>query len=254
MSILACLIGILTLMISVAMQAQEASREDQTEEDQSRALENRALKKEAVELAKRAEDLQEQIQRERKTVAEMAKLKDRSIALKMKLDDLEKAKDSEQTDAMLQKLTENLKLEIAALKKEQPPLNRRLEELMKELAALKEVPKPKESVIVRPGGSGFRQAKNIFFVECNSTGIVILQDGAPPKTVAKGAIGTNPAYNKFLDEVKKARSSMVLFLIRKNGNDSYRWAAGWAQSKYEVDIGKLPIPNDGVIDLSLFKN
>ena len=253
MSILACLIGILTLMISVAMQAQEASREEQTEEDQNRALENRALQKEALELAKKAEELEKRIQRERKTVAEMAKLRDRNIALKMKLDELEKAKDPKKTDAMLQKLAENLKLEIAALQKAQPPLNKRLEELTKELKALKEAPKPKESVIVRPGGSGFRQARNIFFVECTSTGIVILKEDAPPKTVASGAIGTNAAYNKFLDEVKRTQSSMVLFLIRKNGNDSYRWAAGWAQSKYEVNIGKLPIPNDGEIDLSLFK-
>lgn len=254
MSILACLIGILTLMISVAMQAQEAIRDDQTEEAQNRALENRALKREAVDLAKKAEELQKQIERERKTVAEMAKLQDRSIALKMKLEELEKARDAEKTDAMLQKLTENLMLEIAALKKEQPPLNQRLEELMKELKALDEAPKAKESVIVRPGGSGFRQAKNIFFVECTSTGIVILKDDAPPQTVASGAIGTNAAYNMFLDEVKKTQTSMVLFLIRKNGNESFRWAAGWAQSKYEVNIGKLPIPNDGVIDLSLFKN
>ncbi|MEJ6642655.1 MAG: hypothetical protein QNL33_05315, partial [Akkermansiaceae bacterium] len=62
MSILACLIGILTLMISVAMQAQEAIRDDQTEEAQNRALENRALKREAVDLAKKAEELQKQIE------------------------------------------------------------------------------------------------------------------------------------------------------------------------------------------------
>lgn len=254
MSILACLIGILTLMISVAMQAQESTREEQTEEDQNRALENRSLKKEAVELSKKATELQKQIEKERKTVAEMAMLKDRSVSLKMKLEELEKVKDGEKTDAMLQKLAENLKLEIASLKKEQPPLNQRIEELMKEIKALKEAPKPKESVIVRPGGSGFRQARNIFFVECTSTGIVLLKDDAPPKTVAMGAIGTNAAYNKFLDEVKKTQSSMVLFLIRKSGNESYRWAAGWAQSKYDVNMGKLPIPNDGAIDLSLFKN
>jgi hypothetical protein len=125
---------------------------------------------------------------------------------------------------------------------------------MKELNERKEAPKLEESVVVRPGGSGSRQAKNVFFVECTSTGIVMHHEDGKPKTIIKGAIGTNPDYNTFLDQVKKTRDSMVLFLIRKAGNDSYRWAAGWAQSKYEVNIGKLPLPNEGKIDLSLFKN
>ena len=46
---------------------------------------------------------------------------------------------------------------------------------------------------------------------------------------------------------------MVLFLIRKSGNEAYLWAAGLAETKFKVTTGKLPIPNDGEIDLSLFK-
>lgn len=254
MSILACLIGILTLMISVAMEAAEASREQQTQEELDRAIENRDLKKKKEELAKKIEETEKKIKEERSTVAEMAELKDRQIALKLKLEELEKAKDPEETDAALQKIAENLKKEIAVLKTEQPPLNKRLKELMAQLKERKEQPKPEESVIVKPGGTGSRTARNIFFVECNSTGIVMHREDEEPKSITKGAIGTNEDYNAFLDEVKKTRDSMVLFLIRKSGNDSYRWAAGWAQSKYDVGIGKLPIPNDGEIDLSLFDN
>jgi hypothetical protein len=254
MSILACLIGILTLMISVAMQVQEANREEQTGEEHDRAIENAALKQKKEILARKAGELELRIRKERKTVAEMAELKDREVALKMKLEELEKARDPKKTDAMLQKIAENLKHEIAALKKEHPPLDKRLKELLAQLKERREAPKPEESVIVRPGGSGSRKARNIFFVECNSTGIVLLRGDAPPKAISKATIGSNGNYNAFLDEVKKTRDSMVLFLIRKAGNDSYRWAAGWAQSKYEVNIGKLPIPNDGKIDLSLFRN
>ena len=46
---------------------------------------------------------------------------------------------------------------------------------------------------------------------------------------------------------------MILFLVRKSGKKSYDWAAGIAETKYRVAHGKLPIPNDGKIDLSLFK-
>ena len=45
---------------------------------------------------------------------------------------------------------------------------------------------------------------------------------------------------------------MVLYLVRKSGNDCYLWGAGWAETKSRLNTGKLPMPNDGKIDLSLF--
>jgi hypothetical protein len=73
-----------------------------------------------------------------------------------------------------------------------------------------------------------------------------------PKVISKASIGKNDDYNSLLEEVTRTRDSMVLFLVRKSGNNSYLWAAGWAESKFEVTTGKLPLPNDGSIDLSLF--
>ena len=154
----------------------------------------------------------------------------------------------------MQKLLENLTKEIARLKRERPSLVKRLKELQDELKARKEAPKPKESVVVRPRGVGQRGSKNIFFVECNSTGIVIIDKGKADKPISVAAIPTSRAYNAHLDTVKKTRDSMVLFLVRKTGTTAYRWAAGVAETKYKVSTGKLPIPNDGKIDLSLFKN
>ena len=98
---------------------------------------------------------------------------------------------------------------------------------------------------MRPGGVGSRTASNLFFVECTSTGIVLIERDEEPRTVSKAAIGSSIDYNAFLDRVKKTRDPMVLFLIRKAGNDSYLWAAGFAETKYRVRTGKLPIPKDG---------
>ena len=50
------------------------------------------------------------------------------------------------------------KQEITALKKERPPLGKQLAELQEELKKRKEPPKLVESVIVRPGGVGSRDA------------------------------------------------------------------------------------------------
>lgn len=253
MSILACLIGILTLMISVAVQVQERNKEKQTEEEYNRAVENRDLKRKAGKLTKTAEELDRKIRKEKATVAQMEKLQDRRIALEKRLEELKKAEDPEKTDAELQKLTENLRKEIAVLQKGQPPLNKRIAELRRELEKRENAPPPPESVRVRPGGVGSRTARNLFFVECTSTGIVLhLEDGSE-KRIAKGTFNTNPAYNEFLTRVKETRDSMVLYLIRKTGNESYLYAASFAQNKYDVDTGKLPLPNDGRIDLSLFR-
>ncbi|MFK7850254.1 MAG: hypothetical protein AB8D78_04675 [Akkermansiaceae bacterium] len=251
MSILACLIGILTLMISVSMQVNQIQSEGQTEVERLRAVENRDLKNEAKKMESEIQSLEKDLEREKASSAQLAKLQDRKIILREKI--AETSKDPKQTDAQLQKRIEVMRKEITALKNERPKLEEKLDELEKELAARKNPPKPKESVVVRPGGTGIRVATRLFFVECNSTGIVIRPEKGEPKKISQAAITKSPEYNRFLDEVKATRDSMVLFLIRKSGTSSYRWAAGWAESKYEVLSGKLPIPNDGEIDLSLFQ-
>lgn len=251
MSILACLIGILTLMISVSMQVKQIQNEGRSEEEKQRAIENRDLKRAAEELDSQIAKLEKDLEREKATSAQLAKLQDRKIILREKIAEI--SEKPEQTDIELQKLIEVMRKETVALKNERPSLNKQLEELKKELAARTNPPKPKESVLIKPGGTRIRVATRLFFVECNSTGIVLRSGEDSPKTISEAAIPNSPVYNRFLDEVKSTRDSMVLFLVRKSGASSYRWAAGFAESKYEVLTGKLPIPNDGEIDLSLFQ-
>ena len=253
MSILACLIGILTLMISVMLQVQQMERQGQTQEEMDRAIANRDLKKKSEQLEEKLVALELKMKQDHSSLAEMKKLKDQQIVLKLKLDEITQTENADQSNEELQKKVENLKLEIAALKLERPPLKDRLNELKLELKSRKDAPKPKESVVVRPRGFGARAAKNIFFVECNSTGIVLREGNKIGESVSTAAIASNASYSAFLNKVKKTRDSMVLFLIRKSGNDAYLWAAGLAETKFKVTTGKLPIPNDGEIDLSLFK-
>ena len=253
MSILACLIGILTLMISVSMQVNQMNREGKTEEEMARAIANRDLRKKVEDALKQAEKLKERLVKEKSTAAELAKLEDHTIVLKTQLDEIEKAKSPEETDATLQKIVENLKQEITQLKQERPPLNQKLAALQEELKKRNEPPKIVESVIIRPGGIGSRGARNLFFVECTSTGIILHSDRGLSKPISTAVIETNEEYNDLLEMVRRTRDSMVLFLIRKGGNSSYLWAAGVAETKYKLNTGKLPVPNEGNIDLSLFK-
>jgi chaperonin cofactor prefoldin len=253
MSILACLIGILTLMISVSMKAKEIDQEGRTEEEMARAVANRDMKKKAKTLTKEIKKLSERLKKEKSTAAEMAKLEEHKIVLRTKFDEIQKAKDPMETDAELQKKLENLKQEISQLKRERPPLAKQLAALQEELKKRKEPPKVVESVVIRPGGIGSREARNLFFIECTSTGIVLHSDDSPSKLISTATIETNEDFNNLLEKVKRTRDSMVLFLIRKGGNTAYQWAAGTAETKYKINTGKLPIPNEGIIDLSLFK-
>jgi len=221
MSILACLIGILTLMISVSMSVKQMETEGRSEQEKALALENRDLKKQAAELQEQLEKADTRLEKENSTAAQLAKLKDLKIVLKQKLEEIELAKDPEKTDAELEKIIENLKNEIAALKRERPSLEKKLEELKAELAKRKNPPKPVESVVIRPSGSGVRAASRLFFVEANSTGIVILTDDGKKTTVSTAAIADNPEYAKFLVNVKATRDPMILFLIRRDGNLAY---------------------------------
>lgn len=253
MSILACLIGILTLLISVSMQVKQMQTDDISEDDKALAMQNRDLKKQAVVIQTQIDKTNERVSKENSTVDQLAKLKDRKIILHKKLEEVDLAKDPTKTDAALQKTIENLKAEIAALQKARPALEQKLKELKEELAKRKNPPKLVESVIVKPGGTGIRGATNLFFVEANSTGIVIISDDGKKVPVSTDAIPNNADYANFLKTAKATRDSMVLFLIRRDGAKSYSWAAGVAEATYEVKTGKLPIPNNGPIDLSLFK-
>ena len=255
MSILACLIGILTLMISVSMQLKQSESQSQglTEEEKSLAEENRALKAKAEAIVAATKHAEEKLKKDNHTSAQLAELKDRKIVLQEELRELSRAKDPQSTDAALQKMVELLHKEITTLKNGRPALVKKLEGLKAELAKRKTPPKKVESVVVRPGGSGVRMAARLFFVECNSTGLVLIDERGTETSVATATIGSSTAYRSFLQQVKDARDAMVLFLIRKEGASAYNEAAVLAENNFEIRTGKLPIPNNGPIDLSLFR-
>ena len=102
-------------MISVMMQAQQAEQEEKagkTKEERARAMENLDLKKKIEIAEKEKEKKEEKIKKEKSSVAALQHLKDRTIALSLKLDGLKKAEDPDQSDTALQKLIENMIKEI----------------------------------------------------------------------------------------------------------------------------------------------
>ncbi|RYD36161.1 MAG: hypothetical protein EOP87_05985 [Verrucomicrobiaceae bacterium] len=250
LSILCCLIGLLTLMIKIISDIKAMER-GQNQEEIALALENQKVQKQIAEEKQKIEKLRKELENKGAATVEMRELEDRRIILRREFEKA-KAANPEDSDAMLQRRIEALLQQIGALKKERPPLDEKIVALTKELEALKiEANAKPPPVVVQPRGLGAEDV-NLRFIECESAGIVIRMQDGTRVSVSKAAIPTEPALAGFLNEAKADRKSLVLFLLRTDGNESYNIAAGWAEHQFGLRTAKLPIPNKGDIDLSKF--
>ena len=254
MSILASLIGILTLLIGLSM-AVNQKKEGMTEEDVKRAQEAKSLafllKQKKAEL-----DKSKPIPTKNNLDAlELEKLKLLLLELEKQKNELDKVKFSPEDElkAKIQLYSE----EKIAIEKGHPPMEKKIEELKAKVAALKEKPVPKESVKIKPPKIGTKAPRNLFFVECNSTGIVLRGTADETKAIPFESIkaGTSVEFHDCCVNAKQSSGEdyVILFLVRKGGVLSYNYANALAELDFKVKTSKLPVPNDGKIDLSGFR-
>ena len=256
LDILCSLIGVLILIIVVLSVAQIRKAGGRTKEDLARATQYQDLLKEKKELEKSAEEMKRKIaeleKRKEALAAKQARLIDLRKRLELSAD--EERKDKEKATA-LQKQVEDLVRQIEALTKQTAPLQKEIDELKKQLAARQKKPEQKAvSIVVQPGGSGVAgKGQQLFFVEAAGAAIVLHQDDGTTKRIPRDSVGLDKDFNTFLEGVRAAKNPSLVFLIRKDGWTSYQRAAGWAEQEYQLKSGKLPLPGDGPVDLSLFK-
>lgn len=256
LDILCSLIGVLVLIIVVMAVAQSQKTQGRTPEELDRSKEYvkatkqiKEHKKTEEEAAKLAEVLQ-QAQKELQAKTEQF-LKLRRL--------ITNAKDSKEQLELallkLQKQLDDLIVEIEGLKKQQQEQTAEKVALQAEIDKRKIPPDKKvPPVVVQPSGAGMGDNVKVYFVECNGGALQILgawgEDyrlGASPEVVV-----ADVAYNHFLTEVAKDKNSLVLFLIRDDGQGAFNNGAGRASSDYKIRVGKLPIPGRGKLDLALF--
>ena len=254
MSILASLIGILTLLIGLSM-AVNQKKEGMTEEDVKRAQEAKSL---AFLLKQKKSELDKSKPIPTKNnldALELEKLKLLLLELEKQKNELDKVKFSPEDElkAKIQLYSE----EKIAIEKGHPPMEKKIEELKAKVAALKEKPVPKESVKITPPKIGTKAPRNLFFVECNSTGIVLRGTADETKAIPFESIkaGTSVDFLNYCINAKQSSGEdyVILFLVRKGGVLSYNYANALAELDFKVKTSKLPVPNDGKIDLSGFR-
>jgi biopolymer transport protein ExbD len=235
LDIMACLIGILVLMITAATLAQIARDEEDTKDAEAiqraeaRVTEYRAIRKELIVEVQERKQLERQINEAETIREQLEELRAEAARLEAVQQKIEELSDPE-TDKKIE------------------DLKRQLVELRTVLANRKEAMAEAEIQIV-PSGTGYDLSPT--FVECASSALV-LHDGPDPVTIPLSRLTRSEAFQKLLDDVKQRPKGTVVFLVRPDGARAYSAARNIARRNY-VTNGKLAVAGHGKLDLSLFE-
>jgi hypothetical protein len=238
LSVLACVIGTLTLLIAtVAISSVgtglldiarlEALRDDRaTAEAELASLEDSAVKARVA----------------------LAALSDkRSEFAKLGLLELPTPAERERS-ARLRIEAERLRRDVVAARSERARLSTSLARAKAEFDARSDSTDLRP-IQLRPSGSG--RDLRPFFIECGSNGLVLHRRGESlPLAMDRGeAIGDAP-YVVFLRRVRATPGASVVFMVRPDAVAICLRAEQMAES-VGVRQGRLPLPGQGVIDFSL---
>lgn len=252
MSILACLVGTIVVIICILsiIQALQMGGRPRAEVEMAQKF---------VDAMEEIERLKEELKKADETLSRderdqnlMKELDERVIKLRMQFDS---TKSGAEVNRELQKELEQAVLQLTEMAKEKPPVLQEIEALKKELIAKKKSPEDLlAKIVVQPGGSGLAAGGgNLFFVEATGGALTLYKSKTEKTRVTTGSIGTDKEYDAFLEKIKKTPNATVIFLIRDDGWWSYVRGAGWAEATFQLKTGKLPIPTKGAIDLAQFE-
>lgn len=247
LSIIACVIGVLTMMISTLALAQLDSDEvaliEEWEETQqaleytdSQIAELTALINE--QLGPDGADVREELA---KRQAELDELIRQQEELKKQLEDQQKI------EVVIPEIDESLRETAATMQAELERLQQEIAQLELDLQQRQDASKSKVSVL--PAGSGLQMTPH--FVEC-AQGAILLHDHDPPKLLRAAGMVTDEDFIGLLTTVANSSDESIIFLIRPDGLSAWRAAKKLCDER-SIRNGKLPVAGDGKIDLSHFR-
>jgi small-conductance mechanosensitive channel len=240
LDILACVIGNLILIIATVVLEQvdtqpvaEAARLDTLAEEAERA------EAKAAELQTQLDELQKRSGVARETL-EQAQAK--VAAAKKRIKDAEaRASKASQPAQPVPDVT----AELRKLEEQWKVLEARTKELQKQLAEAKKPQAP--AIAVLPPGEATGPRKGIF-VETTKDGLVVHEKETPWK-VPRAKIASDPKFQELLKRLKGDQAAIMTFLVRSDGLASLS-VAQQAATAAGVRFGRVPLPGDGVLDLS----
>jgi hypothetical protein len=255
LSILACLIGGLILMIVVMAVTTSEQGDGRTKDEVERAKTYQQLLRELDRREKLQKEMEELLKKLAQYVEDKKQQEDKLANLRRLI--TSSADVQKQNEAMSQeqlKKLDNLLLETEGINKQAEETKREIAKLQAELKE-RQIPPDKKPppVVVQPSGSGEDAGQKLFFVEATGGKLAFTIDNQKKNVAAtEAAIIGSAEFNHFLTEVKKAGNAQLIFLLRADGTTAYNRGGGWAQDKYNIRISRLLLPGMGDVDLKLF--
>lgn len=257
LDILCSLIGVLVLIIVVLCVSQTQQTEGRTAEEIEMAQAHKRMKEELIQREKLDAILKEKMAELEKLQADIQDKEQRYLKFRKLLSSSKEIQEQNKLIAKnLQKELDDLLTEIDGLKQQQDESKKVIADLMAEIKK-RQVPEDKKvpPVIVQPSGSGMPETAKVYFVECATGALKLLNawgQGDYRLSATAEVVVSDAAYNHFLTEVAKNKNALILYLIRDDGQTAFNNGAGRAEADYGIRIGKLPIPGRGQLDLALF--
>lgn len=253
LSIIASVIGVLTMMIASLTLAQ--TRTSNVAEDLEKIEQFEEAEKSLKESEERIEALKQQI-----SVSKSASLKilEEKKELQITIEELEKLlKDLEEIE---KQLAEQKKIQIVIpnldpknretasdMQSQLSSIQEAIAQLEKELKTRKDVP-TEGNVTVLPQGSGLNFTPH--FVEC-AKGAIVLHNMPNPKRVRLGEVVKDKDFLALMNLVANGKDDSIVFLVRSDGLQTFRTCKGLCDQR-EIRNGKIPVVGQGRIDLSAF--
>lgn len=247
LSIIACVIGVLTLMISTLAMAQMDTQEVADAEQNEKLQDQLAQRREAVEdlrqkIAERIGPEAMEVQRKLvDTMAELQKADEKLKEIEARRAALEKVK------IVIPELDEQKRETVVDMQQQLARLKEELAQLEKDLSAREDAKEAEVSIL--PSGSGLNFTPH--FVEC-AAGALVLHDLEPPKRIRAADMTTDKDLIALMETIANGQNDSMIFLVRSDGLGSYRAAVNLANQN-EIRFGKLPAVGKGRIDLSQFR-
>jgi biopolymer transport protein ExbD len=259
LDILCSLIGVLILIIVVLCVAQSQKVKARPVEDVARSKEHLELKEKQKQNERINEQIREKLAALEKLKAQEKQKEEQVAKLRVLLDAA--ATDRDRQKELSQKLLkelDDLLIEINGLTAQEAPLKKEIAALLAEIKKLQPPPQKAAPVVVHPGGSGLAKGSKVFFIEAFGGKLTYYWDESNKGSVSAvpDVIAVDEDFNAYLKAVRAVPQSKIIFLLRDDGMGAYRLGAGWAQSTHTFgveQVGKLPIPGRGDIDLKFFK-
>lgn len=254
LSILVCIIGCLTLIIVVVNLIAMNKGEGKTPEEVERAREYILVKKEKEEKQEEMEKLKQLIENLIQQNKDTIQARDKLAALKEMLEN------QEDIDASREELIAKFNVLSNANKKlvkDEEELQVAIKEKEEEIARRK-LPPEEAALRVRPSGSSSNTKPH--FAEITDKGVYIHESlSKEAVAIPIASLNQSPEFIALLKKVASQPYNRLIFLVRGNSgavkalNQANSVVAGFNQQNgTEIIAGRLPLPGDGKIDLSMF--